>query len=41
MYIVMMTKEGSTKFVTFMTSMVAVLVLGCDHMSFSENALFL
>ena len=37
----MMTKEGSSKVVTFMTPGVAVLVEGCGHMSNSENALFL
>ena len=41
MYIVMMTKEGFTKIITFMTPGVAVLLLGCGHMSYSENALFL
>ena len=43
MYIVMMTKEGftCTKIITFMTSGVAVLLLGCGHMSYTENALFL
>ena len=33
MYIVMMTKEGSTKIVNFMTSWAGVLVLGCGHIS--------
>ena len=30
-YIVMMTKEGSTEIVNFMTPGAAVLVLGCGH----------
>ena len=29
----MMTKEGSTKIVTFMTPIAGVLVLGCGHIS--------
>ena len=33
MYIVMMTKEGSTKIVTFMTPGAGVLVLGHGHIS--------
>ena len=33
-YIVMMTKEGSTKIVNFMTPGVGVLMLGRGHMSF-------
>ena len=33
MYIVMMIKEGSTKFVTFMTPGAGVLVLGHGHIS--------
>ena len=37
----MMTKEGSTKILTFMTPKVVVLLLGCGHMSYSENTLFL
>ena len=41
MYIVMMTKEGSTKILTFMTPKVVVLLLGCGHISYSENTLFL
>ena len=40
-YILMMTKEGSTKFVNFMTPGAGVLVLERSHMSYSENALFL
>ena len=32
-YIVMMTKEGSTKLVNFMTPGAEVLVLGCGHVS--------
>ena len=36
----MMTKEGSTKIVTFMTPRAGVLMQGCDLMSYSENALF-
>ena len=42
-----MTKVGSTKIVTFMTSRAGVLVLGCGHMShivkmhyFFKNLLF-
>ena len=34
MFIVMMTEEGYTKIVTFMTPGAAVLVLGRDHISF-------
>ena len=30
----MMTKEGSTKIVTFMTPRAGVLVLGCGHISY-------
>ena len=30
-YIVMMTKEGSTKIVNFMTPEAGVFVLGCGH----------
>ena len=42
MYVlVMMTKEGSTKIIIFMTLGAGILVLGCGHMSYSENALFL
>ena len=33
MYIVMITKEGSTKIVNFMTPGAGVLVLGCGHIS--------
>ena len=33
MYIVMMTKKGSTKIVTFMIPGAGVLVLGCGHVS--------
>ena len=40
-YIVMISKERSTKSVTFMTPGAGVFVLGCGHMSYSENALFL
>mgnify|MGYP003690060731 CR=1 FL=1 len=40
MYIVMMTKEGSTEIVTFMTPWAGVLALGHGHMSLSKNALF-
>ena len=32
-YVVMMTKEGSTKIVNFMTPGAGVLVLGCGHIS--------
>ena len=32
-YVVMMTKEGSTKIVNFMTTGAGVLVLGCGHIS--------
>ena len=32
-YIVMMTKEGSTQIVNFMTLRTGVLVLGCGHIS--------
>ena len=32
-YIVIMTKEGSTKIVNFMTPRAGVLVLGCGHIS--------
>ena len=39
--IVLMTKEGSTKYVNFMTPGAGVLMLGRGHMSYSENALFL
>ena len=41
MYIVMMTKEGSTKIVNFMTPGAGVLLLGRGHQTNSENALFL
>ena len=41
MYIVMMTMEGSTKIVTFMTPGAGVLVLERGHMTYSENALFI
>ena len=43
----MMTKEGATKIVNFMTPGAGVLVLGCacarvwPYKSYSENALFL
>ena len=37
----MMTKEGSTKTVNFMTPGAGVLVFGRGHVSYSENALFL
>ena len=33
MFIVMMTKEGSTKIVNFMTSGAGIFVLGCGHIS--------
>ena len=33
-YIVMITKEGSTKIVNFMTSGADVFVLGCVHVSY-------
>ena len=33
-----MTKEGSTKYVNFMTPGAGVLMLGRGHMSYSENA---
>ena len=33
-YIVMITKEGSTKIVNFMTSGAEVFVLGCVHVSY-------
>ena len=36
-----MTKEGFTKIVNFMTPGAGVLMIGRDHMSLSENALFL
>ena len=32
-YVVMMTKEGSTKIVNFMSPGAGVLVLGCGHIS--------
>ena len=32
-YVVMITKEGSTKIVNFMTPGAGVLVLGCGHIS--------
>ena len=32
-YIVMMTKGGSTKIITFMTPRAEVLVIGCGHIS--------
>ena len=35
----MMTKEGSTKIVNFMTRGTGVLVLGFGHMSYRENVL--
>ena len=39
-YILMMTKEGSTKIVNFMTNGTAVLMLGRDNIShYSEYAL--
>ena len=42
MYVlVMMTKEGSTKIIIFMTFGAGILVLGCGDMSYSENASFL
>ena len=37
----MMTKEGSTKIVIFMTPGAGVLALGSPYKSDSENALFL
>ena len=40
-YIVMMTKEGATKIVNFMTPGAGVLEIGQGHMSYCENALFL
>ena len=42
-YKVIMSKEGYTKIVIFMTPGAGVLVLGCGHIytSYSENALFL
>ena len=40
-YIVMMTKEGSSKIVNFMTPGAGVLVIGRGHISHNENALFL
>ena len=41
-YIVMMSKEASTKIVNFMTPGAGVPVMGCGHIwSYSENALFL
>ena len=39
MYVVMMTKEGSSKIITIMAPGAAVLVLGCGHMSYSEYVL--
>ena len=33
----MITKEGSTKIVTFMTLVTGVLVLGCGHISYIVN----
>ena len=39
-YKVMMTKEGSTKFVNFMTPWAGVLVLGCGHISHIVNMHF-
>ena len=33
MYIVMMTKEGSTKIITFLTPGAGVFVQGCGHIS--------
>ena len=38
--IVMMTKEGSSKIINFMTPGAGVLLLGRYHMSYNENALF-
>ena len=39
-YIIMITKEGSTKIVNFNTPMAEVLMLGCGHIShFSEYVL--
>ena len=39
-YVVMMTKEGSTKIVNFMTPRVVVLMLGCGHIChYSEYVL--
>ena len=36
----MMTKEGSTKILTFMTPRAGVLMFGCDHIShYSEYVL--
>ena len=40
-YVVMMTKEGSTKIVNFMTPGTGVLVLGHGHISHSEMHYFL
>ena len=38
MYIVIITEERSTKIMTFMTLRATVIVLGCGHMSYIENA---
>ena len=40
-HLVMMTEEASTKIVNFMTLGSGILVVGCGHMSYFENALFL
>ena len=40
-YVVMMTKEGSTKIINFMTPGTGVLVLGRCHINHSENTLVL
>ena len=37
-YVVMMTKEGSTNIVNYMTPGAEVLVIGGGHMSYNENA---
>ena len=37
----MMTKEGSTNILNFITSGAGVLVLGHGHMSYKENDFFL
>ena len=36
-YVVMMTKEGSTKFINIMTPRTGVLVFECDHISHIVN----
>ena len=40
-YIVMMTKEGSTKIVNFMTPGAGILMLGRDHISYILNMYFI